>query len=99
MPSEKKSNQENDGYMCVTLGVSIPCYRNADYDVENIEGEEWERLIDVISESEELIFAQHLMQLTGKTILEQVPGAHAYYTGLVKFTEEIELKKDGDSDG
>jgi hypothetical protein len=58
-----------------------------------------DRLNLELEESKELAFAQRLARLTGLSILEQIPGAKAFYTPLVDCSETEELKSDGDSSG
>jgi hypothetical protein len=99
--TEKKPNrgQENDGYMCITLELSIPCFKMANYDIANIDDDGLDRLNLELEESKELAFAQRLTRLTGLSILENIPGAKVFYTPLVKCSETEELELDGDSSG
>jgi hypothetical protein len=95
-PLEKSPKAEKDGFMCITLELSIPCFKISNYDMNNID-KDMEALVLEIEESKELKFAQRIAELTGLSVLEHIPGAKAFYNGLVGFTENEELKIDGNS--
>jgi hypothetical protein len=95
---EKSQETNEPGYMAINLTLVIPCYTIPENTkVEDITDEQFALIADEISSNKNLQFAQALAQKTGLSLLEQIKGSKVFYNGLVNFTDEEEIKLDGNS--